>query len=284
MLRLLGCAFACLGFASLTVPACSSSEATPTGCSSEADCKTDEVCVSRQCVPIAPDSGADAPAESGQLCTGKQASPSAGLPCGCTADCDSPELCLDESGFGIPGGWCIRPCTDSACPGNLTCLQSTPGAPGTESCFIPCTQSSDCPTGHLCQNLESGGKLICMPYCQSDADCPTVGKCDRYGGTCALAPVHPNGKETGEPCNDDGECKSDFCISGMSQFPDGYCSAFCSLDKQGCPTGSFCMPIWSDIGDLGLCLTVCTDVSQCRTGYGCVGHSQFPGTKVCGPK
>lgn len=262
---------------------CGSSEPAQQGCSTEADCRTDEACVNRQCVKLGPDSGSDATDAAALVCVGKQGSPTVGQNCGCPEDCDSPELCLDEVSMGVPGGICLRSCAGAACPGDLICLQSTPGAPGTESCFVRCTQSSDCPKGNICQTLETGGELICAPLCQSDSDCPATGTCDRYSGLCASAPLHPNGKETGDPCVDDVDCKSEFCLAGVSMFPDGYCTAFCSLEKQGCPDGSYCMPVWSSVGDEGLCMKLCTDTSECRTGYGCVGTSQFPGVKVCGP-
>jgi hypothetical protein len=261
---------------------CSSSQPS-SGCQSEANCRTDELCVSQQCVKISPDSGADAPEASAGTCIGKQSNPTAGSHCSCAADCDSPEVCLDETSAGVPGGLCARPCLSDACPGQMVCLQATPGATGTETCFNPCTKSSDCLSGQICQNLEAAGALVCASYCQSDADCPTVGTCDRYSGLCAPAPLNPSGKETGEPCVNDTDCKSEFCIAGITEFPDGYCTAFCSIEKQGCPAGSACMPIWSAIGDQGLCLKTCNTVDDCRTGYGCVYDPSVPGVKVCGP-
>ncbi|MBI3201289.1 MAG: hypothetical protein HYZ29_07060 [Myxococcales bacterium] len=268
--------------------ACTSNPSDATGCSSEADCKTDEVCAQGACVKITPDAGSDASADAqpdvATACLGKQPSPTAGGHCGCSADCDSSEVCLDEVSTGVPGGQCMRACSGTTCPGDLLCLEFTPGMADSDGCARKCTTSKDCPSGQICQTLESGGPLVCMPLCQSDSDCPAVKKCDPYSGFCLATPKYEGSKETGEACADDKECKSELCLAGIAAFPGGYCSAFCSLEKQGCPQGSHCMPIWSDVGDQGLCLKKCTDVSECRPEYGCVGSSQVPGVTVCGPK
>lgn len=268
--------------------ACGSSQSDASGCHTEADCKTDEACQQGACVKIQSDAGADAAADTGAdtgpLCLGKQPSPTAMGHCGCTSDCEGAEVCLDEVSNGVPGGQCVRSCVGATCPADLLCLEFTPGMADSAGCARKCATSGDCPTGQICQTLVSGGPLVCMALCQSDSDCPAVKKCDPYLGLCLANPQYKGTKETGEACVEDGECKSEVCISGIAAFPGGYCSAFCSLEKQGCPSGSHCMPIWSDVGDQGLCLKKCTDVSECRPEYGCVGNSQFPGVQVCGPK
>lgn len=282
---MLGRALLGLGITAFVAAACGSTES-DSGCKRDAECKTDETCQKGVCVKLGGDAGTDAGADAADaqaVCLGKQASPTAAGPCGCSTDCDAPELCLDELGAGVPRGLCMRACPDGTCPGDLVCLQQTPGMPGSEACLRTCATNADCPSSQICITLESGGQLVCFPFCASDADCPALGKCDPYTGMCSAAPVYPGQKEPGDACADDAECKSELCISGISKFPDGYCSAFCSLEKQGCPEGSHCMPIWSDIGDQGLCMKKCNDVGDCRTGYGCVSSSKMPGVTVCGP-
>lgn len=276
-----------LGLGLTLVAGCSSNETASSGCRGDADCKSDETCQQGSCVKLTADAGADtgadSPAETSATCIGMQPGPTSGGPCGCATDCGAPEICLDETSTGTPGGRCLRGCPTGSCPGDQLCLQATPGQPGTESCFRKCVTNSECPSSQICQTLESGGELICSPFCQSDADCPAIGKCDPYSGLCLASPVYKGSKETGDACAEDTECKSQFCITGVAKFPEGYCTAFCSLEKQGCPDGSHCMPIWSSVGDTGLCLNKCTTETECRSGYGCVGTSQFPGVKVCGP-
>ncbi len=265
--------------------ACSSSETqNGGGCQSESDCKADEHCVDRNCVAIATDAGVDAaPDGTGDACLGKGPSPTAGRGCACPTDCEGQEFCATEAATGLAGGMCLLSCLNAPCPGNLVCLQTTPGAAKTEACFVGCNETADCPPSMICDTLEYGGAKVCSSFCQSDAECPYSKQCDRYSGTCAAGPPNPGAKDSGEACAQDSGCLSDFCITSTPQFPDGYCTAFCSLSKQGCPDGAYCAPIWGD-ADKGLCLKTCSSVDECRAGYACKSAGGGSGVKVCGPQ
>src|SRR5262249_3012560 len=123
-------------------PGCKS-ETSASGCHTEADCKTDELCQNGKCVPIEIDSGPDSASEASDdapavTWLGLQPSPTADGHCACSSDCASPEQCLDEQTTGAAGGQCLRNCSHDPCPTGTICLQLTPNAVGTESCMRPC--------------------------------------------------------------------------------------------------------------------------------------------------
>lgn len=217
-------------------------------------------------------------------CIGRQSTITAGQDCVCPDDCASAETCADEISTGAPGGMCLRACFENdPCPGELLCVSLTPGDPNTATCLLPCDTTGECPAGDICKTLEAGGPLVCAPLCQSDADCPGVGACDRYSGFCAESTAHPEGGEIGAACERDADCKSAFCIPPSNLFPEGLCTAFCSLSLQGCPEGSACTANWSPVGDEGLCFSRCTGEETCRTGFVCGAYPGFPDDRVCAP-
>lgn len=183
---------------------------------------------------------------------------------------------MDELTTGFPHGDCLLGCSVEPCPEGLVCVAFYE----TKSCLIPCAQTSECPPGRVCATLADGGPLVCQGLCQKDSDCPARGYCNLYLGICESEPTALTAGDTGDPCQTDLECTSEICIPS-SAFPDGYCSAFCSLSLQGCPSGSHCAPIWSSVGDMGMCLKDCTTVDDCRPGYSCLNNSAAPGFKGC---
>ncbi len=228
----------------------------------------------------------DAPAA---ICTGKQASPTVGQPCGCDEDCDPIDVCLTEGPTsmrlesGAPGGDCSRICdTTSDCPSGFDCITLTPGDPSTAGCLLRCSATANCRAGYVCQpapgNYVTGAPTYCLPLCQSDADCPMTGVCDRYIGWCGVQP-HPGSSGIGGPCQRDSDCISSKCL----QIPGGYCSAYCSITRQGCPAGSTCaFPVVTG-DDLGGCLASCTTSADCRVGYVCGPSPVNPSFLVCLP-
>jgi hypothetical protein len=219
-------------------------------------------------------------------CLGSPPSPTVGKGCGCTRDCDPGTACLTESTDGVPGGWCVKHCTTASdCPAGFACRETTDGDPGTSTCLQLCNKPDDCRAGNLCQVLGTELTTYCFPYCQSDADCPVTHHCDRYYGTCVDQPRPGNG-EIGDACKQDQDCKSSFCITEglVSSFTGGYCTAFCSLSKQGCPSGSVCALKWSTAGDSGICMTSCTASTTCRSGYQCLRSPDATGVTACGTK
>ena len=90
----------------------------------------------------------------------------------------------------------------------------------------------------------------------------------------------------GEPCSADGECAGGadaFCIpdtysDGSPGFPGGYCSI------QGCTEGSCpganttCIGVQTTAGDqFDICVSTCTDKSDCYAGYACDQGVCWPG-------
>ncbi|MFO0565316.1 MAG: hypothetical protein U0263_06615 [Polyangiaceae bacterium] len=261
------------------VPACGSTATTAKGpCRKDADCQNDEWCSSGACLPLQNDGGLGSDAPALPTCTGCSASPSAGKNCGCSFDCDVGELCIDEVSFGNPGGSCTRGCSaEDPCPEGTLC---TTLATGGTACELPCTVAADCPKGSICTLAKPSG-FVCAEFCQSDQDCPLVGVCDRYTGVCSKTPAWSGPGDVGDPCQTPVDCRSGVCFPPSATFPDGYCSAYCSVALQGCPDGSVCSLAGDGGKDLGACFHTCNDKSECRPGYACVQAST--GAHVCGP-
>lgn len=214
-------------------------------------------------------------------CLGAEASPTVGKACGCDRDCDSTDVCIPEvpnadRPGGMPGGLCIRPCDSAAaCPDTFACVELTPGDPDTQSCLELCTTTSQCRIGYLCRVWPPDPDVTdtyCMAFCQSDDDCPRAEHCNLYTGACGE--VEPAGKAAnGEPCTQNSECISDFCIGP-------YCASYCSLERQGCPDGGGCALSVYEVGDLGGCMPACESTADCPSGTSC-GPSEVPDLSVC---
>jgi hypothetical protein len=228
-----------------------------------------------------PDSPPDVPA---QVCHGRQPAPTATKACGCSADCEIGEDCADEALSGYPGGYCARGCANRSCPEGYACEELTAGDPGTRGCLLRCTTTTDCRQGYLCEDwvkFTADGvveETVCMPHCSSSADCAAGTVCDPYYGLCGPR-QHPGTGDIGALCAKNEDCISDFCLSGP-QFPNGYCSAGCSVLAQDCPQGSACEYRLGRVGDSGVCLKSCTQVGNCRTGYSCT-PGDLHHTSVC---
>lgn len=273
-----------LGFVAVlgSVPfsACGGTRASPSQgpCAKDADCDSDEWCSSGTCLPLQVDGGLGGEAPP-PACLGPAQSPSAGRNCGCSFDCDVGELCIDEGAFGNPGGSCVHGCTpEDPCPNGTVCTETQSGA---TLCEIPCATAADCPKGSICRWSIPGGPFVCADHCQRDDDCPIIGHCDRFTGTCSVGPSGPGTGKVGDPCQTPNDCLSGVCFQPSPKFPDGYCSAYCSVSLQGCPAGASCS-LGGDGGeDFGSCFDRCSSEADCRSGYACVKSST--GALVCGP-
>lgn len=221
-----------------------------------------------------------------QVCQGPQPTPTAEKACGCDRDCDLGEICADEATTGYPGGICLHGCNDmeGPCPDGYACEELTAGDPSTRSCLLRCTTSADCRRGYLCGDFvtqTAGGFIedtVCMQHCSSAADCSTATVCDPYYGLCGPQ-QHPGTGDIGAACTTNEDCISGLCNFGP-QFPNGYCTALCSLLTPDCPQGSACEYRLGSVGDVGTCLKSCAQESDCRTGYSCAPGG-FHGASVC---
>ena len=220
-------------------------------------------------VDAGPDADADTDAD--EVCLGDTVSPTAAGPCGCQADCDAPELCVTEETYGIPGGLCLRVCEqDGDCASGQICDPDL-------GCADGCVTTDECRLGYVCTSLGSAaGDFRCVGQCQDDADCPATGTCDLYSVTCGNAGEHPGNGALGDPCNSDADCMGAFCGQGDG-FPGGYCTAFCTVSRQGCPEDGICVPQLGDADDMGTCFRSCTLDSECREaeGYICGSDPRF---------
>jgi len=211
-------------------------------------------------------------------CLGRGQGPTASQPCACAADCDPDEACAAELDYGVPGGLCLHACeSDDDCPDGTACDPTT-------GCQAACASTADCRAGYVCSRVGGAGPLSCLPLCQQDSDCPASGACDRYTGVCGDLGAHPGEGDLGAACASDAACRSAFCGQGSS-FPGGYCSAFCSVSRQGCPAGGPCFANTADEGDdMGHCLVHCEDDVDCRMdeGYFCGYSAELPDELFCG--
>jgi MYXO-CTERM domain-containing protein len=205
--------------------------------------------------------------------------------CGCTttADCTSPEQCID--------GLCrIPPCTaNSDCASGLECNTAT------GQCIVPpCRSDDDCPGSQICRD----------GTCAIDADCTICAACssaEDCGGTqfvCAAAPGQPSGFCTrfctgGADCPGNSACFAvpgeNFSVCLNSNINQGICPAsyVCTTtnapptnlcDNVNCGAGQRCDPatgrcVADGAGGGGAgCLVcqVCVQDSECGPGGSCV--------------
>ena len=222
--------------------------------------------------------GGDAGADGGSDCVGLEP-PTTARACRCPGDCESPESCISEGEFGLPGGGCLR-----ICRGQDDCPETTTCDPGI-GCLQTCASTANCRPGWMCSRVvrgDSESPLACTPYCQADSDCSELGTCDRYTGTCGDLGHHPGPGGLHAACDTDNDCISEFCGQGAN-FPGGYCTAFCSIERQGCPEDGVCIPQGAGDDDLGACFQRCEDDSECRVdeGYECAYWSRDSDERIC---
>jgi len=207
-------------------------------------------------------------------CRGVEGTPTADRGCGCSADCDPDEQCLAEEESGYPGGTCVRSCNDG-CPDGTACTTIN-------VCFQTCASTADCRPGYLCSRaLSETGDLTCSRWCQDDSDCVAWETCDRHTGFCGDS-YHPGQGQTGAACASDLECLSGICAT-IADVAGGFCTSFCSIDRQGCPDGAHCVAqsVLEDDDDLGACFAPCETVEDCLPGFGCIEVPDGSGVSAC---
>lgn len=179
--------------------------------------------------------------------------------------------CLDEEGWGFPGGYCSRGCSvggSAQCGTGARCLLFPEGG----ACVKTCAEDAECRAGYVCADnlaLEPvGGPKVCMPGVRS--------------------------ARVGDPCTKTSECggaPSALCLTESGGlFPAGYCTEECrpAAASNSCGSGALCVPNTNTtLG--GVCLRLCSPGSDagltCRAGYTC-GTTLFgasAGGSVCVP-
>ena len=71
----------------------------------------------------------------------------------------------------------------------------------------------------------------------------------------------PLSLDVGGACGGDSECNPESVCQEGAQFPDGMCTIECNAQAD-CIPSTVC-------GELGICLMVCANDSDCRDGYDC---------------
>ncbi len=174
----------------------------------------------------------------------------------CGLSCDGEDR--EECHFREPGAVCgvnscqdallrtpaqcdgIGNCTDSPapCPGGLACA-----ADGV-SCLSACTSDADCAdNGHKCSTETAPAVCVAKPglgkRCAAASECSDglrcvderccADECPDASWSCAL-PGHEGEcrKRTGESCEADSQCGSDFCVLGVC------CESACSGQCETC--------------------------------------------------
>jgi len=235
----------------------------------------------------------------------------------CAANGNDP-LCLAEQLTGWQDGYCAEFCDLAAndCASGASCVDM--GLPsGNGYCLDQCATSADCRPGYSCDasfgNVcigvdlateicdngvdDSGDGLVdCEdPSCEIDPACPESvcdditdndrnGMVDCQDPLCqATATCTPGMGAAGATCAVNSDCAADasdpFCITeAWLGWPGGYCSQFCDLANDDCPSGEVCLDA-AVSPTAGICFDLCTMDADCRAGYGCLAVGG--GVNIC---
>jgi hypothetical protein len=101
--------------------------------------------------------------------------------CAVASDCPQNGLCVSETDFGWPYGYCVTSkCATSAdCAAGTACTGDDPDG----ICVFRCTSDSDCRTAYRCAPEGRAGENVCVPHCTSDSQCENL-MCHIGTGLC----------------------------------------------------------------------------------------------------
>jgi hypothetical protein len=156
-------------------------------------------------------------------------------------------------------------------------------------CFAKCSLDADCSNGLSCVDLGNGQKvcdkepeLNCQDYNDNDFD----GLLDCEDPlTCSSSPsCVPGTRAAGLTCQLHNQCAANandpLCIDAFNfGWPGGYCSQFCDLQVNDCPSGSSCADVLALPSGNGVCLDNCNVNADCRSGYSCLDFGLS--SKIC---
>lgn len=246
------------------------------GCTTSAQCNSNETCQSGQCVANAAQCTTDAQCASGETCDAfgdcvPAGSCSSSLDCTSAAqpwcdfstgtcvectinfDCGSGQTCVNNVCTGGSSG-------SGSCQGNSDCASSLVGTTcdsATGLC-VQCNASTPCASGEWC---EVG---VCVTgvsqTCQSTSDCSATSARNVCDGSIDLC----------VDCVSNSDCSGGKqCLYGFCQYPSRSCSSNGAC--AGNPGGTRCYVYPGG----GYCVQ-CTSSSQCPNNNSCIGHVCFP--------
>lgn len=205
---------------------------------------------------------------------------------------DTKSVCLPEAfSEGFPGaGQLGTACGSAADCTTDTCLTNLIGG---YCSVLGCGADAECPSDGRCLALdpEDGDSVTaCFRSCRDDASCRFGYRCvdpDGQGGACVeedpddRSPVrNPAGRDDGEPCTVDINCKGGTCLIEQTGYTDGYCTTL-NCAQVGCNPpaggGAECRAVTEST----VCYVTCAQDADCRTGYACIGSDD--GSGVCLP-
>lgn len=178
-------------------------------------------------------------------------------------------VCLNEEGFGFPGGYCIDQCgQDGSCPDPASvCV-----AVGMYYlCVKQCNpQNPDCRAGYECVDIGEG-MGACWPNCTEDSQCEETGNCDTEEGSesqgfCICGEGTHLDEERGECVNDTCEylrCEERgmSCNPSYSRNEEGdIASCDACLDPSYTMAEDYCYPQGANYG------------GECRSRKDCPGE------------
>ncbi len=185
---------------------------------------------------------------------------------------DSSPVCLPEEGIGEnypQSGTVGAACTnDGQCGGDLECLTHLDGG----YCSALCDSDSDCPDSSHCEQVGDSG--FCYRDCTNNSQCRAGYACssaDLSEPSCVPAEgrvtINPEGRDDGQPCNTDIQCKGGVCAKDAEGYPSGYCTTLnCGNDSE-C-NGGVCINAPSPV-----CKAECDADTDCRDGYVCLNNT-----------
>lgn len=317
---LAGCTSDAACAATPATPRCRLDSGACVACLADAECRAGYSCQANACAPVPgldTTCNASSSCPSGLFCVGTSTEASCRAPCNVYAQngsCPTDRRCafVGYDGAGVPEGACV-PATPSAsgaggvcsstqkCDADLVCVYDSASAGKCRRLCDPAS-SAGCASPNKCQKLFVPDGTIprtigaCFPDTKYLDPCPAPGVTCDGGLVCAAMPdpadptrlrnlcdwpVGPRDGVAG--CNDDGECKSGWCLDPVpvgvkdasGAQTTGSCQQGCASDTQ-CPAANgragACTSypfLWPDASGSPSMVGVNSCVVQCKGEYDC---------------
>ena len=205
--------------------------------------------------------------------------------------CDENTLCDGACNTALPGGMCIKPCSDTEpCENGQTCTTFLDGDSETSYCVPSCTTNSDCSReGYSCISGICRPKVSFLELCEETEDCKS---CDEQ--TCPEGVIASIGCIEGictTPCYDQSQCTAGtYCALSPSADPQisywcvpidfdestGKAGSNCALNP--CVSGYTCLSSFAE-DSFAYCSKTCTTDRDCPPQMTCKDNGA--GSKYC---